>query len=69
MCIDKRYLVFNIDGYTLGVYVNYFTNQSSVVKTFTFSQLFGKFNAPAPLEIDQKAKEFVEDLNSRVTLN
>jgi len=69
MCIDKRYLVFNIDGYTLGVNVNYFTNQSSVVKTFTFSQLFGKFNAPAPLEIDQKAKEFVEDLNSRVTLN
>jgi hypothetical protein len=69
MCIDKRYLVFNIDGYTLGVNVNYFADQSSVVKTFTFSQLFGKFNAPAPLEIDQKAKEFVEDLNSRVTLN
>jgi hypothetical protein len=69
MCIDKRYLVFNIDGYTLGVNVHYFTLPSFVVKTFTFNQLFGKFNAPAPLEIDQKAKEFVEDLNSRVTLN
>ena len=69
MCIDKRYLVFNIDGYTLGVNVYYFTDQSSVVKTFSFNQLYGKFNAPAPIEISQKAERFIEELNSRVTLN
>lgn len=70
MCIDKKYLVFNIDGYTLGVNVNNSVDNSSVFnKRFTFNQLYGKFNAPAPIEISQKAEHFIEELNSRVTLN
>lgn len=70
MCIDKRFLVFNIDGYTLGVNVNNSVDNSSVFnKRFTFNQIYGKFNAPAPIEISQKAEHFIEELNSRVTLN
>lgn len=57
----KQYLVFHIDGYTLGLRVNNSVNSKSVVAEW--DQLYGKFNSNPDDETKVIAKRFVEELN------
>lgn len=59
----KQYLVFHIDGYTLGVKLlkDPLNSESVVVK---WDQLYGKFNSNPDDETTVIAKRFVEELNN-----
>lgn len=59
----KEYLVFHINGYTLGVKLlkDPFNSKSMVID---WDQLYGKFNSSPDDEVKAIAKRFVEELNN-----
>lgn len=58
----KQYLVFHIDGYTLGLRFSKPLNSKSVVAEW--DQFYGKFNSNPDDETTAIAKRFVEELNN-----